>query len=260
MQRSGADEALVDRVLQALEGQWHEGMTTKSIYQRAFKLLKRWHRPTAARYTLKQSMFAFGPSGGPFEDFVSEIFKSLGFMVQTRQIIPGICIQHEVDVVAEKENHLIWVECKYHPVPGSVTNVKIPLYIHSRFLDLDQHHAKQQTAGDREKTEGWLVTNTRFSDDASDYGRCAGLHLVGWNYPAGASLRELIDDAGLHPVTSLTTLTRHEKEILVEHHIILSRDLAEPGKWSDLIAISGERSIQVMKEARILCHNNATDQ
>jgi len=50
--------------------------------------------------------------------------------------------------------------------------------------------------------EGWIVTNTRFPDDAAAYGRCAGMHLVGWNYPANAeSLREMIDTAGLHPLT-----------------------------------------------------------
>lgn len=250
LRNAGAEEALVHKVLQTLEGQWHEGMTTKSIYRRAFKLLKRLHRPTAARYTLKQAMFDLGPYGFPFEDFVAEIFKSQGFRVLTRQVLQGACIRHEVDIVAENKGRVVWVECKYHPVPGTVSNVKIPLYIHSRFRDLEQY----RTANSGEPAaEGWIVTNTRFSEDAGDYGRCAGLHLVAWNYPSSGSLREMIDQTGLHPVTCLTTLTRQEKNALLEHGIVLSKDLSAPGRWTDVIGISGERSIGVMKEAKMLC-------
>jgi ATP cone domain len=252
LRRSGADETLVNQVLQELEGQWHEGISTKSIYKRAFKLLKRLHRPTAARYTLKQAMFDLGPTGFPFEDFFAEILKNRGYEVQTRVVLTGVCVRHEVDVMGEKDRALIWAECKYHPQPGSVSNVKIPLYFHSRFRDLQAQLEKNPDhAGWR--SEGWLVTNTRFSDDAVQYGRCAGLHLIGWNYPSGGSLRELIDDAGLHPVTCLTTLTRREKSVLLEHGFVLSRTLSEPGNWSEVAHISGERQIGVMQEARMLC-------
>lgn len=252
LRRSGADETLVNQVLQELEGQWHEGISTKSIYKRAFKLLKRLHRPTAARYTLKQAMFDLGPTGFPFEDFFAEILKNRGYEVQTRVVLPGACVRHEVDVMGEKDRTLIWAECKYHPQPGSVSNVKIPLYFHSRFRDLQAQLEKNpDRAGWR--SEGWLVTNTRFSDDAAQYGHCAGLHLIGWNYPSGDSLRELIDDAGLHPVTCLTTLTRREKSVLLEQGFVLSRTLSEPGNWSEIAHISGERQISVMQEAQMLC-------
>ena len=252
--RSGANNTLVDAVLLDMADHWHEGMSTKSIYKRAYKLLKRLNRPTAARYTLKQAMFDFGPSGFPFEDFFAEILKHKGYRVETRQIIPGACIQHEVDVVAEKETSLIWVECKYHPQPGSVSNVKIPLYVHSRFRDLREYREQGQIGRVPQKMEGWIATNTRFSEDALVYGHCAGLHLVGWNHPpGGGSLRELIDDAGLHPVTCLTTLTRQEKTALLEHSIVLSKALCQPGAWSELLSISPERRSHIVKEARILC-------
>jgi len=252
LRRAGADEITIDQILQELAGQWYEGISTKSIFKRAFKMLKRQHRSAAARYTLKQAMFDFGPSGFPFEDFFAEILKSRGYQVQTRQLLPGVCIQHEVDVVAENENTLIWVECKYHPMAGSVSNVKIPLYIHSRFRDMEQYWAKNQPQKEEQNVEGWIVTNTRFSDDAMDYGRCAGMHLVGWNYPSKGSLREMVDEAKLHPVTCLTLLTRQEKTKLLEHNIILSKTLSKPGRWSDLLHLSSDRRDKVMREANAL--------
>jgi Holliday junction resolvase-like predicted endonuclease len=255
LRRSGADESLVNQVLQELEGHWTEGMTTKTIFKKAFKLLKRLHRPTAARYTLKQAMLDFGNSGFPFEDFVAEILKTRGYEVKTRQLLPGACVQHEVDVVAESADDLIWVECKYHPMAGSVSNVKIPLYIHSRFRDLAQYRA-QATRDDQRSLHAWIITNTRFSDDAMRYGRCAELQLIGWNYPSGKSLREMIEQAGLHPLTCLTTLTRREKIELLESGIVLSKSLTYPGAWSDRIHVSKDRLKHIMQEAREICGSN----
>ncbi|MBL7807410.1 MAG: restriction endonuclease [Saprospiraceae bacterium] len=251
LRRSGADEVLINQIIQELAEQWHEGITTKSIFKRAFKMLKRRNRPYAARYTLKQAMFDFGPSGFPFEDFVAEVMKSQGYEVETRQLLPGACIRHEMDVVAQKEDRLIWLECKYHPIPGSVSNVKVPLYVHSRFRDLEQ----QQNGNGQLRGEGWIVTNTRFSEDAMAYGRCAGMRLIGWNYPSNGSLREMVDRANLHPVTCLTYLTRQEKNKLLENGIVLSSTLSRPGGWSDLLHLSNERRNKIMSEAQSLCGN-----
>lgn len=253
LRRSGADESLIGQIVQDLAQQWYEGIPTKSIYKRAYKMLKQRHRPSAGRYTLKQAMFDFGPSGFPFEDFIAEILKSQGFQVQTRQVLPGWCIQHEVDVVAENKDAVIWVECKYHPVAGSVSNVKIPLYIHSRFRDMERFYENSPTKKLEQKTSGWIVTNTRFSDDATAYGRCTGMHLVGWNYPPKGSLRELVDEAKLHPVTCLTLLTRQEKNKLLEQNILLSKTLCKPGRWSDILHLSKERRERLMQEANALC-------
>jgi hypothetical protein len=173
--------------------------------------------------------------------------------VRSRQLLPGVCVQHEVDVVAENADKLIWVECKYHPMAGSVSNIKIPLYIHSRFRDLEAYLTKNQPKQTGQTVEGWLVTNTRFSDDAMAYGQCAGMHLIGWNYPAKGSLRELVDKANLHPITCLTHLTRQEKNRLLEQSIVLSRTLTQPGRWSEILHVSGERREKVMQEARVLC-------
>jgi hypothetical protein len=257
LRRAGADELIIDQILEDLDGQWYEGISTKSIFKRAFKMLKKQHRATAARYTLKQAMFDFGPSGFPFEDFFAEILKSQGYQVATRQLLQGICVQHEVDVVAKNAEQLIWVECKYHPVAGSVSNIKIPLYIHSRFRDLEQYITTHHHLQKDQKVKGWLVTNTRFSDDAMTYGQCAGMHLIGWNYPAKGSLREMVDKANLHPVTCLTRLTRQEKTRLLERGIVLSKTLTQSGRWSELLHLSTERREKVMEEAQALCGANS---
>ena len=253
LRRAGAEEAVIDQVLLELAGRWHQGIRTKAIFKQAFKLLRRLQRPAAARYALKQSMFDFGTSGFPFEDYFAEVLKSRGYQTQTRQLLSGFCIRHEVDVVAKNSTTLLWVECKYHPLAGSVSDVKVPLYIHSRFRDLERQQANNPNAQKDLHVEGWIVTNSRFSDDAITYGRCVGLHLIGWNYPAQGSLRQLVDEAKLYPVTCLTVLSRQEKIRLLESGIVLGKMLKKLGAWCDLLHLSVERRNKVLEEAIALC-------
>ncbi len=57
LQRSGADNRVIDLVIQEIRGQVYEDMPTKALYKMAYKMLK---RPIAARYSLKQAMLQLG--------------------------------------------------------------------------------------------------------------------------------------------------------------------------------------------------------
>lgn len=252
LHRSGADDRLINQVLQEIRGQVYENMPTKTLYKMAYKMLKRLNRPIAARYSLKQAMQEMGPSGYPFEHFFAEILKKQGFSTSTGLILQGACITHEVDVVAEADHEVIFVECKYHAEPGAVSDVKIPLYIHSRFRDLADSQSIQNKIGDR-KLQCYIATNTRFSDDAMRYGSCAGLHLIAWDYPLGKGLRELIDEAGLHPITCLGSLARHEKVALMGKGLVLSRHLYERPQALKEISISNARQKVILAEVAELC-------
>lgn len=254
MRRAGASKSVIDQVLEELYGYLYDGIPTRNIYKFAFKLLKRHNRPVAARYSLKQAIMELGPSGYPFEEFLAALLKSQGYSTQTGVILPGACINHEIDVVAKKGTESILVECKYHPVSGSISNVKIPLYIHSRFRDLQESlPAHPEFSGCT--LHQWIVTNTRFSDDAMAYGRCANLFLLGWDYPSGNSLREMVDDAALYPLTCLTTLTMHEKKLLLETGKVLCRHLLDHPSLLDKISITSGRKATILKEVEQLCQN-----
>ncbi|MFZ9028486.1 MAG: ATP cone domain-containing protein, partial [Crocinitomicaceae bacterium] len=134
--RTGANDAIIDGILGQIESELFEGMTTKEIYKRAFGLLKKRSRPSAAKYKLKRAIHELGPSGYPFEDFVAEILKFQGYKTKVGEIIRGHCVQHEVDIIAENEDELLIVECKFHIHQNRHTDVKVPLYIHSRYNDI----------------------------------------------------------------------------------------------------------------------------
>tara|TARA_R110002051_G_scaffold10332_3_gene39202 strand:- start:200 stop:664 length:465 start_codon:yes stop_codon:yes gene_type:complete len=128
LERAGADKLLIKEIVQDINKEVHDGMTTKKIYQMAFNLLKRKSRASASKYKLKKALMELGPSGYPFEKFVGKVFDHEGFDTRVGVIVQGNCVQHEVDVIAQKDHKHYMIECKYHSDQGRFCNVKIPLH------------------------------------------------------------------------------------------------------------------------------------
>ncbi|MBL6447708.1 restriction endonuclease [Fulvivirga sp. 29W222] len=252
LKRAGASESLAQNILREMEALLYEGITTKKIYKEAFARLRKSSKPMAAKYKLKAAIMELGPTGYPFEKFVGEILHYQGFDVKVGVIVQGHCVQHEIDVVAEKASDHYMVECKFHSDQARHCDVKVPLYIHSRFRDVEKQWKKHE-AHSTKFHQGWIFTNTRFTDDAIKYGSCAGLMLVGWNYPRKGGLKDFIDKLGLHPVTSLTTLTKYEKQTLLSGNHVLCRDICDNPKLLSKIGVKTGRQKGVLEEARALC-------
>ncbi len=256
--RSKAEPKAVEEVITAISALLHEGMTTKEIYRKAFSLLRKTSGSVAARYKLKSAIHELGPAGFAFEKFVAEVLKHDGYHTQLNLIEEGICVKHEVDIVAERDHVRCMIECKFHSDKGKYSDVKIPLYIQSRFKDVEAAWEKlPQHEGKR--FEGWVVTNTRFTADAEQYGNCVGLTLLSWDSPKNGSLKERIDRAGLHPVTSLTALTKSEKASLLAQEVVLSSDLCIHPMLLDKLGISKSRKKRILKEAHELCKLNGNN-
>jgi Holliday junction resolvase-like predicted endonuclease len=254
LMKSGANSALVEKIVQVVRLRLYEGIPTKKIYRLAFNELRKATRPVAARYKLKRAIMELGPSGFPFERYVAEILKLQGYQVLTGQIVKGKCVSHEIDVIAEKDHSHFMIECKYHNQQGTACDVKIPLYVQARFKDVESAW-KEQPAHDTKFHQGWVVTNTRFTHDAIEYGTCIGLNLLGWNYPPKDNLKELIDKLRVYPITCLTTLTNHEKQQLLEKCIVLCKDLSYDTSSLRAIGLKEDRIQFVMEEALQLCGN-----
>ncbi len=253
LERSGADKVEIEKVVQEINHKLHEGISTKKIYRIAFNLLKKRSRPIAAKYHLKSAIMELGPSGYPFERFVGEILKHQEYSVRVGEIVKGTCVNHEIDVIAEKDDHHFMIECKYHNQPGIICNVKIPLYIQARFKDVESAWVRLPDHGTKFH-QGWVVTNTKFSSDAIKYGNCAGLNMLGWDYPVKGSLKELIDSLGLYPVTCLTTLTRFEKQNLLDRKIVLCKEVCDNEQYLAQAGVGLSRIKSVLEEGRQLCH------
>jgi hypothetical protein len=253
LHRSGASEEILQQVVEEVKQKLYDGILSSKIYRMAFGMLRTRSKTIASRYKLKQAIMELGPSGYPFEKYYAKILAYQGFSVQIDQIVKGHCVNHEVDIVAEKEDKRYIIECKYHNSIGNICDVKIPLYIQSRYADIERAWSDISETGKAMHPEGWVVTNTKFSKDAIQYAVCMGLHLVGWNYPEKENLRDLIDQSALYPLTCLLSVTRSEKQLLLEKGIVLCRDIIENEKTLLGAGIKTERLQTIMREARMLC-------
>ncbi len=249
--RSGATEKLAKKVERELAADLKDGISTAALYKRAFQILRRIQRPAAARYSLKKAIMELGPSGYPFEQFVGELLRHMGYDVEVGQVVKGQCISHEVDVVAHNDHQQFMVECKYYNSQGKYCNVRVPLYIDSRFRDIRKRW--KSTPGIEKKSfHGWVITNTRFTNDAVDYGKCAGLRMLSWDYPKKEGLKDMIEKAGLFPVTTLTQLNRKQKQYLLDNKIVLCRQLLDKPGILEQIDLSRPKREKVIDEAREL--------
>jgi len=247
----GSTPEVADLVMDEVTKGVKDGTSTREIYRLAFTLLKKHQRPVAIRYSLKKAVADFGPTGFPFEKFVAEIFKAQRYNTDTNRIIKGHCAEHEIDVLAWNEQKLILTEAKFHTDYGMKSDLKVALYIKARFEDLA--NTKIIIGGkERIMTEGWLVTNTKFSQSAIDYGMCQHLNMVGWNYPFGNNLHNMIEKAELIPLTALTTLNTAEKNMFLSRGIVLSKSLLNESLLKEL-GFSDTRIKNVGKEIDELC-------
>ena len=247
LQRVGASKRLIDQIVEAVTTELYEGMSTKAIYKKAFALLRKHTRGSAAKYKLKQAIFEMGPTGYPFEQLVGEVIKNQGYHVDVGVTLQGYCVSHEVDVVARRNGELFIVECKFHSDPGRRSGVQVPLYIHSRFLDIHKKWEKDNGKG-KHFHLGWIVTNTRFTEDAIKYANCVGLSMISWDYPKKGNLRDHIGFSGLHPITCLTTLSKRDTKALFDHNVVLCRQVVNDKQILSRAHIEKRKHSRILKE------------
>ena len=250
--KSGADKAVVASILKTIEKEIFDGIPTKRIYKLAYSLLKKEANSTAARYNLRSAIQLLGPDGFFFEKYVARLFEAEGCQTKLNLTFQGKCISHEIDILLKKNNQIAMVECKFHGGREAVSDVKVPMYILSRFNDLKSKtfaiFSKKETI-----SKCYIVTNNRFTSDAIAFAKCSGLNLLSWNYPEDNNLKTKNDSDFLYPITCLTTLSVSEKDKLLILDVLLVKEIINNSKALEKIGISPNRIKNVLKEASELC-------
>lgn len=249
--RVGASDDLIQLVVNDIAAWLTEGIPTRKIYARAFSLLRKYKRSAAARYSLKNAIMELGPSGYPFERFIGAVFHAQGFQVEVGQEVEGMCVTHEVDVIATNHHHQHLVECKFYNSPGKYASVQVPLYIRSRVNDIVMKR-QSQPQFDGFEFHGWVATNTRFTSDALAFGQCSGLNLLSWDFPEENNLKQIVEEKHLFPVTAITLLTKAEKQKLLADGVILCQQLADNPDLLDALQLNMAKKRNVLMEIKDL--------
>lgn len=247
LRQSGADDATIEEVVSRVVPELEDGTTTQALYRRAWRMLTRRSQGVAARYSLKSALLELGPAGYRFENYVGLLLEAQGWSTKVGVQRRGRFVDHEIDVIARRANVEQLYECKFRNRAQGKVDIKVALYIYGRAVDLDAL---------REARGFGLATNAVFTSDAVDFGSGMGLHLLSWNYPEHAGLKDLIPALGLEPVTVLSSLKKAEQRRLLDRGTLLIRDLMK--KRGALSALQLEparerklqREIAAIEEAR----------
>ncbi len=254
--KAGASKEEAEEIIKEIEKILYDGITTKEIYNEVLRLLSEKNAVAGVKYRLKEAIMNLGPEGFAFETFFSKILNNLGYKTILRAFVKGLCVTHEIDIIAEKyaNNQIerVMVECKYHNLTGIYTGLKETLYTYARFLDLKDGWKK----GLCEKfNEAWLVTNTKFSEEAKEYAKCKEMKIIGWNYPPNQGLETLIENnKRLYPITILSNVKKIDLKKFSSANLIVINDVLEKSceELADEVEISLEEALEIKREAEKL--------
>lgn len=248
LRRAGATPNEVNEIVQTVTAELYDGVQTQEIYRRAFTLLRAREMPIAARYSMRRALFNLGPTGFPFELFLSKLFTIEGYETRSGITIEGHCATHEIDIAAFNQNHSFVGEAKFHARPGIKTDLQVAMYSYARLLDLRNNRICQESVCDI--TEFWLITNTKFTSAVIRYAECVGLKLLSWDYPKNNNLHDRIQRAKIYPITVLQNLTVPQAATLVDNGIIICRDLIDNPYILRHLHLSTRRQEQIISEAK----------
>jgi len=245
IKRAGIPAPLEDKVIAHVKSKLYENIPTSQVYKHITEFLDKAPEKTTIKYSLKQAIMDLGPTGYPFEDYVSEILRAKGYATQVRSNLLGKCVTHEIDVIAERINiEKIMIEAKYHNAAGIHTDVHIPLYTKARFDDLKEKY---------KFTKAWLFTNTKITSDALAYAQCVDMGVTSWSYPQNESLRDLIEEEKLYPITILSSLSQAHKQLLLDNHLILVKEICKNKENLNLLGIQNSKAKSITEEAQTIC-------
>lgn len=253
--RVGASPSLAEEIAETIKKETFPGIKTSFIYKTVKKLLSKKVPKSALIFSLKSGMRKLGPTGFPFEKYVGQIFKRLGYKVKINQHLPGRCIRsYEIDFVAEKDKLVYIGECKYRNLSGERVHSKDALANFARYIDILNGPCFEPKKYKNFKIKTIMVTNTKFTNRSIDYSRCMGVKLLGWKYPKNKGLEYLIEKRKLYPITILPSLKRFLIDIFVSERMILVEDILKinPQKFAKKFKIPIKHLYLPIKEAEIL--------
>ncbi len=218
----GTKEHTARHVCNLIDQSIENEVSTNDIFRMTRDYLYQINPDLSALYALERGLSALGPSGFAFEQYIAAIFVEMEYQVQTNVYLKGEGVEHEIDVYAEKGNVVFISEAKYKNDFKLKTHINHVMYADARLQDI-RRRAKQE--GDPREYYMWVITNTKFTDNAIHYAAYRDIQLLGWDYPPFINLMKLISEKKLYPVTILPSITRSILKKLAHKDLILVKYL-----------------------------------
>ena len=248
-QRIGANPKVAVQVAQEIENNIYEGITTREVLQTIFKLVGQ-HKPAVKHlFDLKQGISLMEPKP-EFEVFVRVVLAHSGFQVKPNMILKGLCGEHEVDAIAVKDGLTYLVEAKHHSNYHALTGLDESRIARAIIEDVTEGYTSGAT--EIKIDRAIIVTNTKYSEHAINYGHCRDILQVGWASPEGFGLRDIVEKHKLYPLSCLRGMSTETRARLVEARIVLIKQLLEQDCLyvERKIGLSHQTVLSMMEKAR----------
>lgn len=249
--KSGASKEEVEEVFELMSKDIYDGIGTQDLYNLAFESLKRYRNSYAARYSLKKALRDLGPEGYYFEKYIKRLMESVGFQAVNGQTVQGDAVTHEIDVIAQKDEVLYFCECKFRNDIDAKISVTTPMYFMSRMIDV-KNRTFTYFGKTLHPTKGFLVTNAYLTSDSVDWAKHYNIGMISWNYPDQMSLKYLIDNLAIYPVTCLTSLTKEQHKVLMDAGCLLVKDILNQEDYLKSLKLPNHLIDQLVEEANEL--------
>jgi hypothetical protein len=218
----GATKQDAEEIAGKIESRVYDGMPTAKVLQMIFQFIHK-YKPQASRlYDLRRGLSLMN-SKPEFEKFVQILLANIGFEVVPNRILKGKCIEHEVDAIARKDGVTYFVEAKHHYNYHAFTGLDESRIARAVLEDVSEGFNLGLT--DLKIDEAMIVTNTKYSEQAMQYGICRNILQIGWSTPADLGLRDIILEKSLYPLSCIRGLKTDARLQLVDSGIILINQL-----------------------------------
>jgi len=247
--RMGANRKIADEVAEKVEKGLYDGISTSKILQMTFRLLRK-YKPAIRHLLDLRKGLSLMDSKPEFENFVQILLAHNGFKVTPNRLVTGKCVKHEVDAIARKDGITYFVEAKHHMNYHTPTGLDESRIARAILEDVTEGFelGKSNLKIDR----AMIVTNTRYSEHASRYGKCRNILQIGWSSPTNLSLQNMIEEKNLYPLSCLRGLKSETKTKLVNSGIVLMKQLfeAKPSTLARKTGVQKETLKQIIEKAK----------
>ena len=247
--RMGVNQSIAFDIVNEVERQLYDGITTAKIFKLVFSLLRD-YKPTVSHLLDLRKALSLMISKPEFEKFVQILLSFNGYTVSSNQLLMGKCVRHEVDGIAIKDGVTFFVEAKHHYNYHTPTGLDESRIARAVLEDVTEGYEIGKNNFKIERAI--LVTNTRFSEHAKIYGECRNILQIGWSSPAKLSLQSMIEEKKVYPLSCIRGLRNETRIRLVNSGVILIKQLisSDPSKLSRKSGVSLSTLRKTIEKAR----------
>jgi len=187
----GLEEDKALEIAQQAKEELKGKITTDEIFNFVTSKLENYNLLYAGKYNLRRAIMNLGPTGYPFEKYIAKVLNTYNFTTKTNQSFKWKMLFF-MKLMFWRIKIMIFILLSVNTtiLVGVNLNIKVPLYIHSRFLDLKANLKEKN----KYHYQMWLITNTKFTTEALKYGECMKIKMIGWLYPKNNSLEKLLKE------------------------------------------------------------------